>query len=202
MAKAAIPAQILAIIGAASVLAGAHSLFAPIKLNREQTGFVIPAAGEGPGTSEPQESESADPEPVIDPDTEPAAGPDEPSETDGLSEGKMGLSLAVQQHERAMMGEPIWFLDARRREDFDAGHIAGALFMAHTHLGGGEGLDEIMAYSPPEANDLLVIYCTGGDCQASEDTAILLEQAGYTNIAIMASGFDEWASAGHPTEGP
>ena len=74
--------------------------------------------------------------------------------------------------------------------------------MAHTHVSSGEGLDELMSFSPPEANDLIVIYCTGGDCQASEDTAILLEAAGYANIAIMAAGFDEWAAAGLPTEGP
>ena len=97
----------------------------------------------------------------------------------------------------------VWFLDARRRGDFDTARIEGALFMEHTHLSSGEGLDEILSYSPPEIEELLVIYCTGGDCQASEDTAILLEQAGYTNIAIMAAGFDEWKDAGLPTaEGP
>ena len=51
---------------------------------------------------------------------------------------------------------------------------------------------------PPDAQ--VVIYCLGGDeCDASLNTKAILEQFGYTNLAIMGVGYDEWAAAGLPT---
>ena len=228
MAKAAIPAQILAIVGLSATLAGVHSLFVPIALIRESTGFVIPGsngsgssqegitATGGGGAANPPESDQAEGEPpstqgnAESPDGDASddlpSGDPSASGSDGQlaepGEGKVGLDQAAELHDLAMNGQGVWFLDARRRVDFDAGRVMGALYMEHTHVSGGEGLDEILTLSPPEFGDLLVIYCTGGDCQASEDTAILLEQAGYGNIAIMSAGYDEWAAAGLPTEGP
>lgn len=212
MGKTAIPVQVFSIIGLSAVIGGAHSLFEPVRLDRESTGFTLP---EGVGTAaDPGGATAPDPDPA-DRSASDAAGEPATSDTDAVNgvgteepneapigDGKISLEVAAQLHERAMMGEPVWFLDARLRNEFDAGRIAGALFMVHTRVSGGEGLDELLMFSPPEAGDLLVIYCTGGDCQASEDTAILLEAAGYTNIAIMAAGYDEWAAAGLPTEGP
>ena len=202
MGKAAVPSQILAIIGLGAVLGGTHSLIVPISLERESTGFVIP---DSQGESPDQPDTSPDPESTTAPAG--ATSPSDPSEqpadeesSDSAGAGKIDLALAASLHERAMMGEPIWFLDARREEDFVKGHIAGAMFMSHTSVSSGDGLDRLAMFSTPELGDLLVIYCTGGDCQASEDTAILLEQAGYTNMAIMEAGYDEWVAAGHPTE--
>jgi rhodanese-related sulfurtransferase len=202
--KPAVPVQVLAIIGLASVLGGAHSLVTPVRLDRASGGFTLPD-----GIGEPTDGDEASmsngaPAQTGDAGSADGAGPGVagPAGSGDGGDGKISLAVAAQLHERAMMGEPVWFLDARLQNEFDAGHIAGALFMVHTRVSGGEGLDELLAYSPPEANDLLVIYCTGGDCQASEDTAILLEAAGYTNIAIMAAGYDEWVAAGLPTEGP
>lgn len=213
MAKSAILVQFLAIIGLAAVIGGAHSMFVPIRLARESSGFVVPGA---PGTTQSGpdtasgEDQTPDPADAQTPNdsAQPAAGQPASAQPAAAqpaaqpSDGKLDLATAFKLHERAMNGEAIWFLDARRREDYDAGRIAGALFMAHTAVSSGEGLDELMAFSPPELNDPLIIYCTGGDCQASEDTAILLEAAGYSNIAIMSAGYDEWTAAGYPTEGP
>ena len=202
MGKAAIPAQILAIIGLAAVLGGTHSLIKPISLERESTGFVIPES-QGEKQAQPEASPETDsaPEPdaLVSP-SEPTEQPADDKSPDATANDKIDLKLAASLHERAMMGEPIWFLDARREEDFVKGHITGALFMPHTNVSSGDGLDQLAMFSPPELGDLLVIYCTGGECEASEDTAILLEQAGYTNMAIMQAGYDEWVAAGYPTE--
>lgn len=207
----------LSIIGAATLIAGVHSLFLPIAIERESTGFVIPddplgsepaSAGDTTATETPPALSPGDaqgssssgaavvPSGLAD-ETDPSSVADEEP-----ADGKIDLATATTLHERSIAGRGVWFLDARRREDYDAGRVQGALFMEHSYLSGGEGLDELMMLTPPEMGELLVIYCTGGDCQASEDTAILLEQAGYTNIAIMEVGYDAWAAAGLPTEGP
>lgn len=203
MGKAAIPAQMLAVIGLAAVLGGTHSLIVPISLKRESTGFVIPESlGESPDQPEvsPDSESSTAPADVGSP-SEPAEQPANEESSDSAEDSKkIDITLAASLHERAMMGEPIWFLDARREEDFVKGHITGALFMSHTNVSSGDGLDQLAMFSSPELGDLLVIYCTGGECEASEDTAILLEQAGYSNMAIMEAGYDEWVAAGYPTE--
>jgi rhodanese-related sulfurtransferase len=221
VAKAAIPVQIFAIIGLSATLAGVHSLFVPVAIMREKSGFVIPG-GNGAGVATQGDTDQAD-RPQEDPPMDPTDGAPPPDQSTAESDaaasdqdpanepaqqpaepgdGKISLEQAAELHTLAMNGQGVWFLDARRRENFDAGRVMGALYMEHTHVSSGEGLDEILSLSPPEFGDLLVIYCTGGDCQASEDTAILLEQAGYGNIAIMSAGYDEWAAAGLPTEGP
>lgn len=207
MGKSAIPVQILTIIGLATVVGGAHSMFAPVSLELEAKGFTIPGgSGEQADAGAPTQDVATDGRGTDDADPKAAetgtAASDETVDTADQGGNKIDLALSFDLHQRAMMGEPIWFLDARRRVDFESGRIAGALFMSHTHISSGEGLDELAAFSAPEMGDLLVIYCTGGDCQASEDTAILLEQAGYGNMAIMEAGYDEWVAAGYPTEGP
>jgi rhodanese-related sulfurtransferase len=203
--KVSLPAQVLALIGLATLIGGVHSLVVPVRVTREVKPPVIP--GEAGGDGEPAGPDAA---PEGDPEAPDDGAGTAPADGAGISaggeavgeDGKIGLELAADLHERAMMGEPIWFLDARTAEDYDAGHIAGALHMSHTRLSSGDGLDEIMMFSPPGSGDLLVIYCTGGDCEASEDTAILLSDAGYGNIAIMSAGYDEWTEAGLPVEAP
>ena len=46
----------------------------------------------------------------------------------------------------------------------------------------------------------LVIYCVGGECDASKNTAARLEQLGYTDLRIMGAAYTDWVSAGYPTE--
>jgi len=97
-------------------------------------------------------------------------------------------------------GVLVHFLDARRREDFDAGRVMGAIWMPARRideLGGLSTLDQVGVF--PE--DPIVIYCTGGDCDASHNTAARLQQAGFTNLIIMTAGYDDWRAAGLPTEG-
>ena len=62
-----------------------------------------------------------------------------------------------------------------------------------------DGAMGVLDAIPPSGT--VVIYCVGGDCDASENTAIKLEQFGYTDLRIMGVGFDAWARAGYPISG-
>lgn len=90
------------------------------------------------------------------------------------------------------------FLDARHDYEFEAGHVAGAIFMPSTRLSSGEGIPQ--AYEI-DASLPVVIYCTGGECDASENTAVLLDalELGF-DIRIMGKGYDDWAAVGLPVE--
>ena len=130
------------------------------------------------------------------PDRDPGPGAIEAD----LADREIGLETAAALHERSMRpGSGVWFLDARRAEAHGEARIAGALSMPSARLSGGDGVFALLD-AGAEPGDLFVIYCTGGDCEASLFTAEMLEVAGYRNSVVMEAGFDAWAEAGLPVE--
>lgn len=105
----------------------------------------------------------------------------------------LGLEITLAQA-WDLFGKGAPFVDARRSEDFEAGHIEGALWIAPESFMGG--LPEVANYLDREAP--LVIYCTGGDCDASHNVAAMLNQAGFKRCHILKEGYPAWVAAGHP----
>ncbi len=93
-------------------------------------------------------------------------------------------------------GQP--FLDARRSEDFAAGHVAGAWC---TPVWEADLEDRLLAFKAarrPGPEDAIVIYCSGGDCRDSHLLAARLLNEGYFHLLIYRDGFPDWVAAGHP----
>ncbi|MFZ2055169.1 MAG: rhodanese-like domain-containing protein [Candidatus Aminicenantales bacterium] len=101
-------------------------------------------------------------------------------------------------------GEGVVFIDSRSRGDFAAGHIPGALSVPVAELKGkGDAASDgalSAALSFPE-DQVLVVYCEGGDCQTSINLARLIHERGFTDIRILSGGWEEWIAAGLPEEG-
>jgi rhodanese-related sulfurtransferase len=57
---------------------------------------------------------------------------------------------------------------------------------------------EIANSMPP--GDTVVIYCVGGECDASHNVARRLAQIGFTDLRIMGVGYTDWVNAGFPIE--
>jgi molybdopterin/thiamine biosynthesis adenylyltransferase/rhodanese-related sulfurtransferase len=85
-------------------------------------------------------------------------------------------------------------IDVREQVEWDAGHIAGALFIPQGVL-----LDQIEA-AVPNRDEELVLYCRSG-ARSGRMTAAL-QQAGYTNVVNMAGGILEWEANALPVEAP
>ena len=201
----------LAVILAASALAaGAHAGLraltgAPaIVLNPDLEGTATIPPGQTPDTApEPPPDSDPDPDPASDSQPAPGIGGDgngnDAIEAD-LADRVISLETAAALHERAQRpGSGVWFLDARRPDQHARAHVAGALSMPSNRLTGGDGVFALMD-AGAQPGDLFVIYCTGGDCDASELTAEMLDVAGYANSVVMDAGFDAWARAGLPVE--
>ena len=47
-----------------------------------------------------------------------------------------------------------------------------------------------------------MVYCTGGDCEDSEFSAVMLRDAGIPaeRLQVYAGGFTEWTALGRPVE--
>jgi rhodanese-related sulfurtransferase len=175
--------RLLAIAGAGFVLATGHAFVRtawfdrpPIMLTRA---VAVQPAGPDATPTPPVEAETPDESPVS-----PLDAPVKP--------GSITLGEAFRLFENG-----AFFLDARYEADYREGHIEGAFWMPASRVATPEGMGELQIIEP---GGTVVIYCTGGDCDASENTAIRLEQAGFTfDIRILGKGYVDWVEAGLPT---
>ena len=87
------------------------------------------------------------------------------------------------------------FLDARKPEEYEEGHIPGALNFY------GNELDQYAPRIIPQLTDKsqeIIAYCHGGDCDLSLQVAKTLKEQGYTQVKIFQEGWPAWTKAGYP----
>ncbi len=89
-----------------------------------------------------------------------------------------------------------FFLDARRSDDYEAGHIPNAVSLPVEEF--GEKYPKVAPLLTPEAS--IVVYCNGTECELSHQLATLLKEQGYTNVHMLFNGWTTWTNAGYPTE--
>jgi rhodanese-related sulfurtransferase len=90
----------------------------------------------------------------------------------------------------------VLFVDARSFEDFNDGHVKGAI-----SLPVGQYDELIDGFH--QRNDLdrsIVTYCSGRTCEDSNRLAQLLMERGYMNISVMIDGFPGWEARGYPID--
>jgi rhodanese-related sulfurtransferase len=107
----------------------------------------------------------------------------------------LGLDISIPQAFVLFQQGGIMFLDARRKDEFEAGHVDGALLLSTEHFGRGTIPATIGVLDKTQP---VVIYCGGGACDASKNLVIMLQNFGFTRFHIMTDGFPAWQAAGHP----
>jgi len=96
----------------------------------------------------------------------------------------------VELLQRARSGEVV-VVDVRPREEFEAGHITGALSIPLSML--EKRLSEI-----PTERDV-VAYCRGPYCVLAAEAVRLLRRRGYRAFRLQ-EGYPEWRDGGLPVE--
>ncbi len=186
----------LAISSIAMVLGAAHSAFRPIvekvdtkalqgtNLEDLRAKRAAEAQKRGEGA---KPAEGANPSDGMKP-TE-ARSPNASAPADGT----LGFEITIAQGFSLFeLGVP--FLDARSAEDFEKGHVAGATHVTAEEYPARAG--EFTKFFPGP----VVIYCGGGQCDASHNLAKLMQQAQFTVLHVMTEGYPGWEKAGHPIE--
>ena len=125
--------------------------------------------------------------------TPPVAAPITAPITVPIAPEPLGLELTLEQTKK-LFDEGTTFIDARLAREYAAEHIRFALHLDSNELGSPEAAT-VLAKLPPTQR--LVIYCGGGDCHASHNLAIFLQQAGYTSLHIFKDGIPAWKAAGY-----
>ncbi len=90
--------------------------------------------------------------------------------------------------------EPPALIDIRERDEWEEGHIPGAVHVPRGFL------ESRIEQAVPERDRPIVVYCAGGSRSAF--AAKTLEELGYTDVTSLAGGFTEWKRSGLPFDLP
>jgi len=96
--------------------------------------------------------------------------------------------ISTEEAER-LHGEPgTLFLDARTLEEYQHGHIPGALHLGRVNF----ETDFPAVESQLKTPTTLVVYCTSRQCEDSSIVAIRLRQLGFNSVLVFEGGWAEW----------
>ena len=90
---------------------------------------------------------------------------------------------------KAKLGQ-ITLVEALPEKYYRDGHLPGAKHLPH---------DQVRQLAPavlPDKDAGIVVYCASASCQNSHIAAKVLEQLGYTNVAVYAGGKQDWQETG------
>ena len=109
--------------------------------------------------------------------------------------GELEIETVARARKLFNTGEYV-FVDARSIEDYQEGHIKGAVSLPVGQV--EEKLPDFLDHYPPET--AIITYCSGRTCQDSHHLAEVLMEMGYENINVFIDGFPGWENEGHPVE--
>ena len=89
------------------------------------------------------------------------------------------------------------FLDARTAQEYEIGHISGAISVPDREFLMGE-IDPGKIL--PNKDAVLITYCDGGECELALDVANGLSDRGYNNVFVLVEGYPGWEAAGYPVD--
>jgi sulfur-carrier protein adenylyltransferase/sulfurtransferase len=86
------------------------------------------------------------------------------------------------------------FVDVRERDEWDEGHIPGAIHVPRGNL------ESRIEAAVPDHSRHVIVYCASGNRSAF--AAKTLEELGYDDVASLAGGYTDWKRNGRPTQLP
>ena len=99
-------------------------------------------------------------------------------------QGAVYVNITAEEAKQIMDSEEDYIiLDVRTREEYDEGHIPGAIVISHEEI--AEKAEEVL----PDKNQLILVYCRSG--RRSKIAAEALVELGYTNIKEFG-GIIDW----------
>ena len=111
-----------------------------------------------------------------------------------VNDAKSRVKQTVPEEVKARLdkGEKLLLVDTREDNEWDNGHVAGAI-----HLSKGIIERDVEAKVPDKKQEI-ILYCGGGFRSAL--SADNLQKMGYTNVVSMDGGWRKWKELGYPTE--
>ena len=99
-------------------------------------------------------------------------------------QGAVYVNITAEEARKIMDSEEGYIiLDVREQDEYDAGHIPGAILIPYTQI------EEKAAAMLPDKDQLILVYCRSG--RRSKIAAEALAELGYTNIREFG-GIIDW----------
>jgi molybdopterin/thiamine biosynthesis adenylyltransferase/rhodanese-related sulfurtransferase len=95
----------------------------------------------------------------------------------------------VEAHERLEASDDSVFVDVREPDEWDEGHIPGAIYTGRGRL------EQRIEGLVPDKSRPLVVYCSAGNRSAFASK--VLEELGYVDVVNLAGGFSDWKRNGY-----
>jgi rhodanese-related sulfurtransferase len=112
-----------------------------------------------------------------------------------LSDSAAAIKYIELPEARAQYESGVTFVDARKGEEYEAGHIKGALSVPADAA--PEAIAVALKSLPKDAG--LIVYCDGEECGASTTLAGKLQRLGYSKVQVFFNGWTVWLGAKLPT---
>jgi rhodanese-related sulfurtransferase len=119
-----------------------------------------------------------------------------PVSADSAQAGAEGIRIIDLEEARRVVEGGASVIDARRKDEYDEGHIPGAILFDYYDM--GTYRDQVLPLLSNEGE--IMVYCSEATCDDSELLAKELYLLGFTKLLIFKGGFAEWSSAGLPVE--
>lgn len=103
--------------------------------------------------------------------------------------------VTLEQMKRLVAGGNAVLIDARNAEEFEKGHIKGAVNIPYMEV---EKYFETLLEFP--ADTLVVIYCNNPECPLGRSLMKFMEQMEFKKLFLYDDGWDGWVNAGMPIE--
>ena len=103
---------------------------------------------------------------------------------------------AVELYNRIKTNTAPLIIDVRSPEEFAAGHLPGALNMAHNEF--VDNPTESVALLPTAMDAEIVVHCVSG--KRAGIAMEVISNAGYTNVGHLIGDFSGWEAAGYTIE--
>jgi len=110
---------------------------------------------------------------------------------DLLSRVKAEISEVDSTGAEALAGNGTLFLDVRERDEWEEGHIPGAVHVPRGYL------EQRIEQLAPDRDAPILLYCAGGSRSAF--AAKTLQELGYRNVVNLAGGYTDWKRNGFET---
>ena len=99
-------------------------------------------------------------------------------------QGAVYVNITAEEVKQIMDSEEGYIiLDVREQDEYDAGHIPGAILIPYTQI------EEKAAEMLPDKSQLILVYCRSG--RRSKIAAEAFAELGYTNIKEFG-GIIDW----------
>ena len=102
----------------------------------------------------------------------------------------MNRTVTREELQARLAANPnLVLLEALPEKYYNDWHLPGARHFPHDQA------RELAARVVPDKQSEVVVYCASKTCQNSHIAARVLEQIGYTNVAVYGGGKEDWADA-------